>query len=256
MEEEVRDNPHRGKNDLGDLVYSTAAFCYCLSMPYFPVFLDMQGGKCLVVGAGNVGMRKLDSLLESQPTAVVVVDKAPPDPRMQQLIQGHRITYFQRTFQAEDLEGCFLVFACTSEPEVNKTIASLCRDKHILCNVADSPEQGTFSVPSHFREGHLTVAVSTSGLSPALAKTIRMDLQKLVSSRYTQLVEFMGRLRPLVMRLDWTTQRNTALFQAVLDSPLPDALHAKDKNLAHAALMQVLPTTLHPHIGTLLHEFF
>lgn len=226
-------------------------------MRYYPLLLDLRGRTCLVVGAGSVGRRKLASLLACGPARVLVLDAnpaAPDDPESATLLAHPAVSFEARPFTPVDAEGCALVFAATGNRAVNAAVADACRRGNVPCNVADAPDEGAFIVPAHFASGDLTVALSTGGHSPALARRIRRELQQWFGARYNAVTLLLGRLRPLVLALGRETGQNATLFRAVAESPLIDALAAHDRAEAERILSELLPAELHPHIVELLHE--
>lgn len=223
-------------------------------MRYYPIFLDLTDRSCLVVGAGSVGCRKIASLLESAPARVHVLDTAPPSEELQALLEDKRVTYEQRAFSPADAAGCTLVFAATSDVAVNAAVASACAARGILCNCADAPAASSFIVPAHIQQGNISVALSTHGGSPALSRKLRREMEAWLGDRFTGLGELLARLRPLVLALQQETRQNTTLFRDLVDSPLADALHRRDRPACEALLKALLPPELHPHIMELLHD--
>ena len=147
-------------------------------MRYYPLLLDIRRAHCLVVGAGEVGRRKIKTLLACDPARLTAVDPAPPDPEILTLLAEHaNFSYTERSFTDTDLDGMRLVFACTPSREINARIGHICRRKNILCNLADDPENGDFTLPASITRGELTITVSSGGASPALARIIRRDLE-------------------------------------------------------------------------------
>ena len=148
-------------------------------MRYYPLLLDLTGMHCLVIGAGEVGLRKIQGLLQCSPARVTAVDPAPPGMDLAELLaRRHNFTYEQRPFTEADLDAAQLVFACTSNRSVNELIGQACMQKGILCNMTDAPEHGNFVLPASITRGDLTISISTSGASPALARVIRQDLEE------------------------------------------------------------------------------
>lgn len=223
-------------------------------MSFYPVYLRLQGRKCLVVGLGGVGRRKLGSLLEAGADAVLALDVRAPDEDLQELLQHSGVRFEQRGFVEADLEGCFLACIATADREDNSRIAALCRERGVLCNVADAPEAGDFIVPAQACCGDLRVAISTAGHSPALARRIRQDLQDYLGLRYASFLALMARLRPLLLGLGRPTAVNSELFRALVDSPLAEALQEKDLQRARGVLIELLPQQLHQEIDEVLHE--
>ena len=228
-----------------------------LWMRYYPMFVSLEGRACLVVGAGQVGLRKIETLADCGAASVLVVDKNPPDEALGQLLARpglrSRLRFAQRDFEEADLDGMFLAIASTSSPAVNQRISELCRERGVLCNIVDQPEACSFIVPALVRRGDLTLAISTGGQSPALAKRIRKDLQETYGREYALFLELMGRLRPLVLGLGQETGANTEIFRNLVGSRLLEALKRGDAALARAELAAHLPSDLAPDRAPQLH---
>lgn len=220
----------------------------------YPMFLNLEGCRCLVVGAGGVGRRKLAGLIPCSPAEVLVLDLSPPDAELAELVKAPCVVFQERSFRPEDADGRAVVFAATGSREVNAAVALACRQRGIPCNVIDDPSSGSFIVPAHFTCGDMLVALSTGGQSPALARRIRMDLEQWFGNRYCHLATLMGRVRPLVLALGNETGHNATLFRSMVNSALPEAFAAKDRARCEALLCELLPVELHPHIVELLHE--
>ncbi|WP_147822743.1 precorrin-2 dehydrogenase/sirohydrochlorin ferrochelatase family protein [Salidesulfovibrio onnuriiensis] len=221
-------------------------------MRYYPVFLNLEKKHCLVVGAGEVGRRKAQSLLDSGAGGVTVIDTADPGRDMAWLLECGKVRFERREFRESDLDGVFMVIASTSNHEVNQRIGALCDERGILCNIADLPEQCSFIVPASIRRGDLTVAISTAGSSPALAKRIRRELQESFGDEYAQLLSIMGALRPMMLGLGLETKENTAVFRQLANSNLLEVLASGDLDAAAEILKETLPPSLHDNIPELL----
>ena len=225
---------------------------------HYPVFLDLSGRHALILGAGRVGCRKLASLLPCEPAGILLLDIRPPAPDLLPFIDGERVCFRQLPegglVTIQDLHGVTLAFAASSDPNANAHLARLCREADILCNVGDAPDEGNFQVPAFCRIGQLTAAFSTNGLSPALARRIRREAEEWLGGRFSPLLTVMGRLRPMVLGLDQSTESNAELFRALVHSPLGEQLSAGEYSAARLVLQELLPVALHPCIGDLLHE--
>lgn len=221
-------------------------------MRCYPMFVSLEGRSCLVVGAGQVGLRKIISLAECGASSVLVLERREPDEALRELAARPGIRVERRDFAESDLDGMFLAIAATSDPALNSRIAALCKERGVLCNVIDAPEEGSFIVPSSVVRGDLTIAISTGGHSPALTKTIRKDLQERFGEEYAQFLRLMGRLRPLVLELGNETDKNSALFRRLVGCGLLAALSKADTQQAAAELAAHLPHELHHLIPELL----
>jgi precorrin-2 dehydrogenase/sirohydrochlorin ferrochelatase len=143
---------------------------------YYPVFLVLRERPCLIIGGGEVAERKTLSLLEAGADVTVVSPTL--SPKLAELARTQKVRHLPRTFEEHDLAGIFLVIAATDSPEINASVARLCRKKHVLVNVAAPPEESSFIVPSVVERGDLVIAISTSGDSPGLSKRIRRELEE------------------------------------------------------------------------------
>jgi precorrin-2 dehydrogenase / sirohydrochlorin ferrochelatase len=162
-------------------------------MSLFPLFLKLEGRKCLVVGAGNVAQSKIRSLLDSAANVLVVAPQA--NPAVEKWASAGVITWEARNFEASDLDGTVLVIAATSSSAVNETVFREAQQRNILCNSVDDPKHCDFYYGAVLRRGQLQVAISTEGQSPALAQRIRRELEAQFGPEYAGWVEELGLIR-------------------------------------------------------------
>ncbi|MCF8029402.1 MAG: bifunctional precorrin-2 dehydrogenase/sirohydrochlorin ferrochelatase [Desulfohalobiaceae bacterium] len=225
-------------------------------MHYFPVSLDLRDRKCLVAGAGEVGLRKIQRLIDAEPAEILVVEPL-PDPGLEAVAEKTgNLRLARRPFWPEDLEDRFLVIASTGDPRVNREISRLCREKNILCNIVDQPELCSFILPALFRRGDLSLAVSTGGASPALARRVRERLEDCFGPEYAGLARLLRRLRPMILELGMDGERNKAVFRSLCRDDVLQALQEEDRNLLRRLLQSRLPRQLHSEIRTVLDELF
>lgn len=158
-----------------------------------PIFLDLSGQPVVVIGGGAVAERKIEMLLESAAN-VTVVSPDVTGPVATWAAEG-RITLQLRAYRRGDLTGCRLAYAATSEPAVNRAVRDEARDAGIWLNAVDQPALCEFITPAIVRRGDLTLAVSTNGRCPALARQIREELEREYGPEYADLVEQMGQRR-------------------------------------------------------------
>lgn len=160
---------------------------------YFPAFLDLRGRRCLVVGGGAIGERKVRDLLACG-AAVTLVSPTLTE-ALAALVSEGRLRHRARAFRRGDVRGCALVIAATGVDAVDTLVAEAARRGHTLLNVVDRPMQCDFILPSVLRRGELQIAVSTGGRSPALAREIRKRLEPLFAPDYGDVVEQVGEAR-------------------------------------------------------------
>ena len=223
--------------------------------PLYPLFLSLQGQHCLVVGLGEVGLRKLLHVLASEPASVLALDTAAPSEKALLLLKNSRVRHECRACLAEDIAGKILVFAATGDKGENTRIALLCREMGVLCNCAAPPEMGNVFLPAVVRQGDITVALSTGGASPALARQWRSELHAWLVPR-RRMARLLGRLRPLLLDLPDDAGKNRTLLREMAVSPLWQWLADGDAESCRAWLTSELPTELHPRIALLLAELF
>ncbi|MCX7912846.1 MAG: bifunctional precorrin-2 dehydrogenase/sirohydrochlorin ferrochelatase [Dehalococcoidales bacterium] len=160
---------------------------------YYPVFLRVSGRVCVVVGGGMVALRKVRGLLGCG--AVVKVVSPALCTGLRKLADKGMVLVCGRQFQEGDLNDAFLAVAATDDPETNRRVAELAHRAGVLVNVADCPQECDFIVPAAFSRGDITVAVSTSGTSPALARKIRDELAGHLGKEYAMLALLVARVR-------------------------------------------------------------
>lgn len=164
----------------------------------YSISLDLKDKQCLVVGGGLVAERKVRSLLECGASVRVVSPKISPGLTI--LAEEGKITYRPGYYRTSDLEGTFLVIGSTDQETVNQQVADDCFARNLIVNIVDDPTKGNFFVPAVVRRGSLTIAVSTGGKSPMLARKIREELEKTYGPQYEEFLDMLGDLREDVIR--------------------------------------------------------
>lgn len=155
----------------------------------YPIFLDLRGRRCVVVGGGKVANRKARKLLQAQ--ALVKVVSPEIEPRLESIaVEAER-----RPYESGDLAGATLAFAATDSREANAAVTREAKERGIPVNVADKPSEGDFALPSTLRRGGLQVAVSTGGASPTLAREIRQELEEMFGPEWAGVVEELEKAR-------------------------------------------------------------
>ena len=155
----------------------------------YPIFLDLSGRRCVVVGGGKVASRKARKLLQARARVVVI------SPEIEAELESVAVEVHRRPYKEGDLEGAYLTFAVTNSREANAAVAREAKERGIPVNVADRPSEGDFALPSTLRRGALQVAVSTGGASPTLARRIRDELEDVFGPEWAGIVEELGRNR-------------------------------------------------------------
>ncbi|MGE5576258.1 MAG: bifunctional precorrin-2 dehydrogenase/sirohydrochlorin ferrochelatase [Syntrophothermus sp.] len=194
---------------------------------YFPIMLDLAGRPCLVAGGGKVAERKVGSLLECG-AVVTVVSPELVDGLAQLAAQG-RIVHLPRGYRPGDCAGMFVVIAATDDPGINGEVAREARENHCLVNVVDCAAESNFIVPAVVRQGALTLAISTGGASPALARRLREDLEEIYGPEYAVFLDLMARLRAEVLARYPIGAQREELFRRLVDSQILAQIRNQDR---------------------------
>lgn len=202
--------------DAGQALQKPSAVCTRKSeerefaMTLFPMFLKLEGRRCLVVGADTVGQPKIESLLLAGAKVLVIAPRATP--RVRALALSKQIVWRKREYISSDLANVFLVVAATDSPSLHQKIYRLAQRRGVLCNSVDDPARCDFFYPAVVRRGPLQIAISTSGSSPALAQQLRRQLEKQFGAEYAAWVERLGEARRMLFTNRMTTKRRRRLL--------------------------------------------
>ena len=187
-------------------------------MSFYPVFVQLEGKKVVVVGGGNVAYRKVLALLECG--AAIHLAGRELTSELEQMVEKGEIRFLGPEFRIEYLERAFMAIAATDDKDLNHHISTCSREKGVLVNAVDQPPDCDFIVPSILKRGDLLIAISTSGKSPALARRIRKSLEAQFGQEYELILAMMGRLRKEVLSLGLPQKENSRIFQKIVDSGL------------------------------------
>jgi len=196
------------------------------SPAYYPLFLNIRRKKCLVVGGGEVALRKVKTLLEY--CAGVEVVSPTLCLELGKLEQDGSIKAFKRSYQKNDLHAAVLVIAATDDHKINERVAADAKQQKVLVNIVDSPKQSDFIIPSHFKRGDIIIAVSTSGKSPALARKVRSMIEENFGAEYAQLAMLISKVRAELRQQNITVDAD--VWQEALDLDLLTNLLQHDKS--------------------------
>jgi precorrin-2 dehydrogenase / sirohydrochlorin ferrochelatase len=209
-------------------------------MMLYPVNLRIAGKSCLVIGGGNVGLRKIHALLSCGATVMVISPQVVSGIRA--LTEEGRVSWRRRGYLPGDLDGAFLVFAVTDNLAVQQQVAEEAERRGILLNIADDPERCDFQVPAKVRRGDLLLTVSTGGSSPALAKLIREQLEAQFDGDYGRVISLFARIRELVVDRSDKSDANRQLFVRLLDADLVSLVQTRQWARVEEVLIDELPT--------------
>ena len=197
----------------------------------FPMFLKLEGRRCLVVGAGKIGEPKIGGLLETGARIRVVSLDA--SPAVREWAHAGKLELELRAFTDDDLAGAFLAIVATNSRTLNERVYHAAQRRGVLCNVVDVPDLCDFFYPAVVRRGDLQIAVSTNGQSPSLAQKIRQQLEKQFGPGYAAWVAELGETRKLILASDLDRERKLELLhslasRAALEAALAEKLETPE----------------------------
>lgn len=182
----------------------------------YPVNLVLVGRRCVVVGGGTVAARKVRGLLAAGAEVTVVA------PSIGAEIAASGATCEYRRYVSEDLSGAWLVVVATDDRSVNASVHADCEAAHVWVNAADDPSSCSFILPAVVRQGPVTVAVSTSGYSPALASWMRSHVEEQLGPEFAELAEMLREARSMLKEagrsteeVDWRTALDWDMLELI-----------------------------------------
>jgi precorrin-2 dehydrogenase/sirohydrochlorin ferrochelatase len=205
---------------------------------FYPILVDLQDKRALVVGGGKVAQRKIETLLECG-ALVQVVAKELTAP-LEELRRAGRVQLLGKEFSEAFVDGAFVVFAATDDAALNRQVSRAAQRRGLLVNAVDQPADCNFIVPSVLSRGDLLIAVSTSGKSPAFARKVRVELEQHFGEEYGLFLNLMGNLRKEILGLGLSQEDNRSAFEDLVTSDLLTAVGEKDWDLASQIVEQVL----------------
>jgi precorrin-2 dehydrogenase/sirohydrochlorin ferrochelatase len=196
-------------------------------MKYYPVFLNLEGKLCVVVGGGRVAERKVLGLLRAG--AVVKVISPQLTKKLTKLKEQGKIIGHLRHWRSTDIKKACLVIAATNDYSVNEKIYQQAEKQKIPVNVVDDPKHSSFIVPSLVKKGEIILAISTSGKSPALARFLRQKLEKVIGPEYIFLGKFLGKLRKWLFSKKIDSRERQRIFSLLVGERSLDLIRQKKR---------------------------
>ena len=189
------------------------------------------------MGGGPVGERKTAKLLESGASVHIVARSLTP--WLEEQCRRRTVQFIAEDYDASQMEGASLVFAATSDLALNRIIAADAHRRGLWCNMATEPESGSCIVPAVLRQGPLTIAISTDGLSPALARQIRQKLGSHFGPEWNAYLLFLGIFRNAVQKEELGTLENQRIFREIVELPIVEWIQDNQPDTALEAILQV-----------------
>jgi len=207
-------------------------------MKHFPIFLDLKDRPCIVIGGGSVATRKVINLLTADAKVIVISPEVSDE--LQQLASDNKITVLERDFEDSDIAVAFLIVAATDKAGINAQIASLAHSANIPVNVADDPKLCSFIFPSILDRSPVTIAVSTGGASPVLARQLRMKLETMIPSACGRLAGITEEYREKVKQHFPKQEQRKAFWENALKGTFAELVYAGQDASARLLLDDLL----------------
>jgi precorrin-2 dehydrogenase/sirohydrochlorin ferrochelatase len=192
-------------------------------LKYYPVFWNIAGKKCVVVGGGDVAARKVTRLLDCNAKVCVVSPGLVPE--LEELKRNRLIDHVNDAYESKYLNGAVLVIGATDDEKINDAISKDAKEKNLPVNIVDDPQKCDFILPSLIERGDLTIACSTGGQSPALARYLREELELVYGEEYAVLASILGQLRA---KMEKNAGVGKTWFNQLMSAGLLDAIRSRD----------------------------
>jgi precorrin-2 dehydrogenase/sirohydrochlorin ferrochelatase len=196
-------------------------------MGYIPIFLDVRGRRCVVVGGGEVAARKVESLLAAG-ARVTVVSPNLTAPALAAAVEREMVEHIARAYRRGDIAGCALAYAATDDRDLHRALADEARELGIPLNVVDVPELCSFIAPAVVKRGALQIAISTGGAAPAFAARLRRELEKQFGIEYAIALAVLGAARRRLHGGELDPAARMRRLKDLAESRLLDAIAAHD----------------------------
>jgi uroporphyrin-III C-methyltransferase/precorrin-2 dehydrogenase/sirohydrochlorin ferrochelatase len=210
-------------------------------MQYLPIFVDAKQKRCLVVGGGDIAYRKANLLFKSGAQIDLIAPEVLDD--LSDLVSKSGGEVFIREFVDSDIDNALLVIAATNDQSINKAVSEAAQVKNIPVNVVDDPALCTFVMGSIVDRSPITIAISSSGASPVLARMLRSRIESMIPSAYGELAKFMGGYRSKVKRLIPSEVARRRFWEGLLEGPVAEKVLAGKKAEADKLMGVVIDST-------------
>lgn len=208
-------------------------------MALFPIFVELADKPCLVVGGGEVAWRKTAQLLEAG-ARVTVNAPVVADHRLAELVRGGQVTLVEDDYSEQLTAAAFLVIAATSDNGVNASVAAAAARNRVPCNVVDDIEHCSFIMPATIQRGPVSIAISTAGYAPVLARWIKASIENWLPARIDMLAGFAGRWRRQVKQSLGTITARRRLWEEVFEGSIAEHVLAGREAAANRDMTEAL----------------
>lgn len=202
---------------------------------FYPLYLNIKGKKCVIVGGGKVAYRKACSLRDAGADVTVISPETCPE-----MVNEKGITLVKDIYNERSLDGALLVIAATDDEVVNRRVSLDAGKRNIIVNVVDRPELCSFIVPSTIKRGGLCISISTSGASPALAKNIRKELEDIFGPEYGEYIDLLTKMRIVALSEVKDDARRRKILQRLAERDMLEIVKTKGVEEAEARMRKII----------------
>ena len=216
-------------------------------MDHLPIFINIRKKPCVVIGGGDIALRKINILLKAQAKVDCLSPSFSRD--IKNLSKDGHITLINKSFDQTDIKDYSIIIAATDDKSVNSLISSIAQDKKIPVNVVDSPELSSFIMPSIVDRSPLIIAVSSSGKAPVLSRIIRAKLETVIPSAYGILADIAGEYRQKVKDRFSTIKDRRAFWEAVFSGVIAEKVFSGRISEAKEDIQRQLDDSVEMDLG-------
>ncbi len=211
-------------------------------MYLLPLFHNLNGRRCVMVGGGSVALRKIRPLIEVGAKVEIIAPEI--NTAIIDLAEKHSLCLYQRKFNNDDLEGAALVIAATDDKQLNKQVSEQAQKLNIPVNVVDQPELCSVVFPSIVDRSPVQIAISSGGTAPVLARMLRTRLESLIPSGYGFLAQLAGKFRQQVKEKITDANSRKAFWEDVFSGDISELVFSNKHNVAENKLQEKLDKQL------------
>ena len=205
--------------------------------PYYPIFIDVEDHDVVIIGGGEVCARKAETMMRYGARVTIVSPEFTAE--IEQWTRDGKLTIRRKRYEMSDLDGASIVIASTNDTSVNEQIAADARARKVPVNVVDVTPLCEFIVPAIIEKGSVTIAVSTGGKSPALARTLKEDLIRAVGPEYAEVNDLLGSLREGAKKVLPTDTDRKRFFDSLIAAGILDMIRNGHRDDAIATVRRM-----------------
>ena len=210
-------------------------------MQALPIFFNIKNRHCVVIGGGDVAMRKVSMLLKASAAVTIYSPKICHE--LQDLADAQKIKFVQTNFEENQLVGACMVIAATDDEAVNEAVSIAAKAQNIPVNVVDAPDLCTFTMGSIIDRSPVVIAISSEGNAPVLARYIRAKIETMLPATYGRIADIAGEFREQVKAKFGTTQARRIFWEGILQGPVVERVLSGQEQAARELLQNILNDT-------------